>query len=497
MNRFKNILLCILSAILITLAFPKTDFWILSWIALVPLLLALEGLSKGGAFWLGYLWGILVFSATLWWLTYVTALGLSVLILYLSLYPAIFSVGARGFDRLPPVWKLFALPSVWVVCEFVRGSLFTGLGWVNLSLSQYKNLPVIQIADITGAAGISFLIVMVNYAVKEWLVRKRAAQNVVVAALICVLVVIGYGTFRLLEPVKSSGQIKVAVVQGNIPQDRKWNPQDWPSIMEKYLDLTRQAAAHKPDMIIWPETSFPGFIWESPELFRDLKKFVKGLNTPLLVGAITLQNGINYYNTAILISAQGEVVKEYYKIHLVPFGEFIPFSRYLSFLVDWIGIGDFTSGSEWTLLPAGADQNFAVLICFEDTFPYLARNFTSRGANLLINMTNDAWFEDTKEPFMHLSSSVLRAVENRRSVIRAANTGVSGFINDRGTIYNFVQNEKQKKTYVSGFTVDTVFFRPDKTFYTKFGEFFTLLCFGCILGALILLKSLRRSTYVR
>ena len=292
--------------------------------------------------------------------------------------------------------------------------------------------------------------------------------------------------------------MKIAVVQANIPQSLKWMPAEWQDIMNKYLALTREAVLEKPDLIIWPETSFPGFLWESPEMFAELKNFVKGIKIPLLFGAVDRQNE-NYYNAAILFSREGEEIKRYNKIHLVPFGEYIPLRRNFPILADIVPIGDFTAGDEWTFFPVtagdrGQPQNhfFSVLICFEDTFAYLARQFSQKGTNLLVNITNDAWFLDTSEPFMHLQSSVFRAIENRRSVVRAANTGVSCFIDQKGRIVHPVQNDRHKRTYVAGFSLGTVELNSQRTFYTKFGDIFTYLCFGCILWGTMMGKLNKR-----
>ncbi len=502
----KEVGLCLLSAGLLILSFPRADIGILAWIGLVPLFFVLEGKRSSVAFFIGYLTGVIFFAGTQYWLVHVTILGMILLILYLGIYFGLFAMGVRLLDRKPVIVKFFLFPSLWVVLEFLRGSLMTGFGWGSLGLSQYKNLPFIQIADITGVAGISFLIVMVNFFLKELLVVKGIltvrgpfpVQQLFGIVTTIFVVVLGYGIYRVQEPQGNSqlSSIKIMVIQANIPQEMKWLPSVWQDIMNKYLALTQEATSEKPDLIIWPETSFPGFLWESQDLFVILEGFVKGIKIPLLFGAIIQEND-DYYNSAILLSKEGEVMEQYDKIHLVPFGEYIPFRRYCPILTDIVPIGDFTAGGKWTLFPVGVlnrgpqPQNhfFSVLICFEDTFAYLARQFSQKGASLLVNITNDAWFLDTSEPFMHLQSSVFRAIENRKSLVRAANTGVSCFIDKRGRIFNPVQDHQHKKTYVAGFSMGTVELSQQRTFYTKFGDIFTYLCFGCILWGIIMVKS--------
>jgi apolipoprotein N-acyltransferase len=296
--------------------------------------------------------------------------------------------------------------------------------------------------------------------------------------------------------------VRVAVVQANIPQELKWERSSWPSIMEKYLALTKEVVLEKPELIIWPETAFPGFLWEDPVLFEELKQFVAHHGIPLLLGVVT-QEEESYYNSALLISERGEVIQQYNKLHLVPFGEYIPWRQFFPFLSQIVPIADFSSGREYTLFPIPKKNNqardkepgekkfFSVVICFEDTVARLVRGFARQGSSLLVNITNDAWFQDTKAPFMHLAASLLRSIEMRKSLIRAANTGVSCFIDPHGRILKCVHNEHNKKTYVAGYAIQEVPLNLEKTFYTKFGDIFTYLCFGCILGGIILEKQVR------
>ncbi len=476
------ILLVCFSAILLTLAFPKTDVWILTWIGLVPLMLALDGQKPFKAFWTAYFCGVLFFAGTLYWLVHVTIPGAMLMVLVLSVYFGLFGWGYSYFSGQKPVWKLFLLPSLWVGLEFLRTHLFTGFGWASLGYSQYKNLPVIQIADITGLFGVSFLIVMVNVFLKEWIVTTSRPPRFVCGLIVVITlgIVLGYGGFRLNEKDSSSG-MSVAVVQANIPQEMKWRESAWPSIMKKYLALTEKASQDQPDLIIWPETAFPGFLWEDDDVLKDVRQLVRNIQIPLLFGSVVKEGG-DYYNSAIFLDKDGEFSEGYNKIHLVPFGEYIPLRGFFPFLSDIVPIADFTPGNQYTVYKKG----FSVLICFEDTIAWLTRQFVGQGAQWLINITNDAWFQDTKEPFMHLQGSVFRAIENRRNLVRAANTGVSCFIDSYGRIVQKLQNQNQKTTFIAGSSTGTVYLRDRKSFYTKYGDVFAYLCFGCILMGVVL-----------
>ncbi|OGX37410.1 MAG: apolipoprotein N-acyltransferase [Omnitrophica WOR_2 bacterium RIFCSPLOWO2_12_FULL_50_9] len=513
--RLKDFCLCVFSSVLLVLAFPKTEISALAWVGLVPLMTALDGKDNGRAFFLSYLCGVFFFGGVLYWFVHVTALGAVLLVLYLALYFALFGVGYSFFSPLKTIQRLFLLPSLWTVLEFIRAHFLTGFGWAALGHSQYRDLALIQIADVTGVFGVSFLVVMVNVFFKEIVpmlfhkggaYRKGMFYSTLMA---CVLLsVLGYGTFRLkslnhLSAVFShqAPQALIAVVQANIPQERKWHEPAWPDIMAEYMALTKEVARRGPDLIIWPETSFPGILWEEKALFEELQDFVRQMKIPLLVGAVT-REGKDYYNSALLLSKEGGVIGQYRKVHLVPFGEYIPMRSLFPFLSQIVPIADFTAGKEYTIFPLsvrgegrgrpasisrqrGRQGAFSVLICFEDTVARLSRRLAQRGAQLLVNITNDAWFEDTKAPFLHLQSAVFRTVENRRGLVRSANTGVSCFIDAFGRIVQAVQNDRHKTTYVRGYAVAEVRFSREETFYTKFGDVFTFGCLGCILAMIV------------
>jgi len=500
-NVFKNcvqgVFLCCFSAVSLWLAFPKTDIWPLSWVGLVPLMFALRGKNPLASFFMAYFCGLVFFSGTLYWFVHVTKLGAVLIVMYCAVYFGLFGLGYNYFRDKTIVVKMFLIPAVWVIFEFLRANLFTGFGWAGLGQSQYKNLPMIQIADITGTYGISFLIVMVNvvwerifqlFLEKKSVVKEKGMLKAVCLALCLLALTWGYGMKRLSEEGGDDG-LSIAVVQGNIPQELKWHEFYWPDILAKYQILTQQAALENPDLIIWPETSFPGYIGEHEDLFEKLKNFTKEVNIPLLFGAVVKQ-GERYFNSAVLLSNEGGVLEQYNKIHLVPFGEYIPFRRFFPFLSQIVPIADFESGAREVLFPFPSSRSvvkyFSVLICFEDTVPRLSRMVVQRGAQLLINVTNDAWFQDTKAPFLHLQAAVFRSIENRRALVRSTNTGVSCFIDPYGRIVKAVEDVRQKKTYVLGHAVNEVPFRSQMTFYTRLGDIFTYLCFGGLLAVLLL-----------
>jgi apolipoprotein N-acyltransferase len=495
----KDSFLCILSLVLLVLSFPPFSYSFLAWIAFIPFLVALKGKSYRYSFFLGWLLGFLFFLGTMCWLFtlmqwfgWIALIGVILLFIYLGLYFGLFgwmfcSLAGEGIFL-----KSIFTASAWVTLELFRAKLFTGFDWGCLGHTQYRDLPVIQIADITGVFGISFLIMMVNIYLKEVFFStlkikdtqiKNSLARLGLLTLVILSSTVAYGYYKINQPMSNQGTMNVAIIQGNIAQNEKWSQLMWPSILTKHMDLTRQALKTKPDLIIWPETSFPEIIGEDETMWDNLLQFVRDIKTPLLVGVIE-KEGKDYFNSAFLISPDGEVIERYRKIHLVPFGEFFPMRFLLGPIADMLELGDFTSGKKFTLFSDLKSANhFSVLICFEDTVNQLARMSARAGSNLFINITNDAWFGDTNASLLHLQNAIFRTVENRRELIRTANTGISCFIDAKGRITKGVEDQARKATFVEGFSTETVSFYNQKTIYTKVGDVFAYLCFACILSA--------------
>jgi len=474
--RIKDLVYCILSAVLLTLSFPNYNLWPLAWVGFVPLFLALNNKSQKETFFLFFITGVIFWSGVIYWLVHVTLAGTIILVLYLALYFGIFGLIIRPSTRRSTPYAFLFIPSVWVCLEYIRGWLFTGFPWAILGYSQYLNLPAMQIADITGVWGVSFLVMLVNVAVVEiiWSVKNKLRLRLRIVSVFLGLILsvaLFYGYIKLYQRPTANEQrpIKISVIQGNIPQDLKWEPAAREEIIGKYLHLTREALKDKPDLIIWPEAAIPAVIEDSPEYFKEIRDFTREMRIPLLLGAVRNKREL-YYNNAILLSGDGELVGEYSKLHLVPFGEYIPLRKALPFLETVVPIGDFSAGQEYTVF-TNDTIHFSVLICFEDLFPGLSRRFVNQGADFLVNITNDAWFGKTSSPYQHFSASVFRAVENRVPVVRAANTGVSGFIAPSGRII-----------YATGIFIDDAktqelgFYSKKRTLYSRFGDIFVFIC---------------------
>ena len=443
--------------------------------------------------------GFLFFGGTVGWVGHVSVTGAVLLVASLALFFAAWGsfaawimreAAGRGAARSAPGTGhrfLLALPAAWVLLEFLRNTLLSGFGWNLLAHTQWSWIHLIQIADLTGAPGISFLVVMVNTALwltvsrtgdpwrRPW--REAAPDSTLVrwTAALCVLGALFYGHHRLKQVDQAAADpsapaLKIAVVQGNIPQREKWDEGFQEMIWSRHEALTRRAAEERPDLIVWPETAAPGFLEETAVQGR-LASLAKEMNTALLVGIPSEPEPGRLLNSAVWIGADGRIGQRYDKIHLVPFGEFIPLRPLLGWLTRLYPIPDFSPGREFTVFQTS--PALSVLVCFEDLFPGLSRAFVSRGARVLFVITNDGWFGRSAASLQHLQASVFRAVEGRVWIGRAANTGWSGFVDPAG---RRLPSPGQVPRFEEGVAVARVTEGPPVRTYVRCGEWFLWLC---------------------
>jgi len=481
-----------ISGLLLVLSFPPIDLYPLAWAALVPFILVIHRLPPKEAFKAGFFMGIVYFFGTTYWIYHSMheyggmGLVLSVLIVlalaaYLALYPAVFACifSARmKRSRMPAV---LLAPALWVSLEYLRSYLFTGFPWSTLGYSQWKFLSFIQVADITGVYGLSFLVLGVNAAIADFFILKRRVREMplfptsytvlgLMLFMLGVIFVFSYGFIRLNE--KAPGvPLKASVVQGNIDQGKKWDARYQKEVFDIHRKLTAGALVESPELVVWPESSLPWPLDERDIRVDLLRDFEAASRTPFIIGAIREKGKDTgaYANSAALLEA-GNIPYIYDKIHLVPFGEYIPMERVL-FFVDKLSdaIGRYEPGSEYRrgVIKQG---EFAALICYEIVFPGLVRKFFRDGGDFIVTITNDAWFSGTSGPYQHWSMAALRAVENRKPVIRAANTGISGFFSSKGEVIK--QTDLfERKTLTAEIITD-----PRTTIYSRFGDLFAYIC---------------------
>lgn len=526
-SRFaRDVLFAVISAALLALPYHFEVLSVLAFAAFVPLFFALSGLAPSEALRISFIFGFIFYLFLGFWLCYVSVPGFIILSAYMAIYPALFGCFAGYFlDSNGPfirktVLSIFFIAAFWTAAEFLRGWVITGIPWALLAYTQWKNILLIQFADITGAWGVSFFIMAVNVIIfkilkvilsephPDWKVleyTKAKALTVLGVTLIAIFGgVILYGGMQLQARSNTSkaAKIHISVVQGNIPQEEKWDNRIKGIIFEKYKRLTLMSALEHSDLIIWPETSFPGYLEDEPFMSTHLRSVVRQSRTNVLVGAPTIGNlteGQAFHNSALLFGPDGEERKRYNKVHLVPFGEYIPFETLLGILRNFVTIGHFSAGDERTVFQMGTRYlepnikvKFAALICFEDIFPGLVRQFAKDGADFLVNITNDAWFGRTSAPYQHAAASVFRAVENRLPVIRSANTGLSCFITSEGKITNSVSDDGHE-IFVTGHKGEDVYLRKGRSLYTHFGDVF--MVFVVILCVLAYKENSRRHPY--
>jgi apolipoprotein N-acyltransferase len=525
----RSLVLAGASGLFIPLSFPKSDLELLAWIALVPLHWALDGKTKAQAFWIGWLSGTIAFTGMMAWVvTAMTTYGkvplpisygiLLLLTAYLGLYVGLYSAGAVWFRSLIPRYGFFVFPCLWVTLELIRTYALSGMPWGLLGYSQYRQIEIIQIADHMGVYGVSFLIVLVNVALAEflsWLMPyfrnfRPARLPWELAAMAALLVTLSwqYGLVTLSETPFSDiprSSITVGVVQPNVDQAVKWDTAYREETLARFDRLTEKLG-RATDLVVWPEAATP-FVFEREPVYQlQLMALANRAQAPILFGS----PAVRFYpdrrpylmNSAYLLAPDGQLLGRYDKHHLVPFGEYIPFKSSLLFFLDKLveGIGDFepgTGSAVLTLTPkpksaaAGKAEatpkpiSFGVAICYEVIFPNLVRQFALNGAEFLVTVTNDAWFGASSAASQHFSMVVFRSVENHLAFARSANTGISGFIDPFGRIVEAtpIFTEQAVKATMQ-------VWRP-YTFYSRHGDVFA---YGCaIICALLFLFGIFRS----
>ena len=533
-----------LSGVLAVICFaPFEQNW-LCWIALTPLLAAVwfSG-AESKRRWLrdlllGYVAGVVFFWGVFSWLHTVTVPGLVLVGLYMGVYFAIWSwfaglvrpespeekktsnppgdgfavanaqrptsklrlersdlpdeppeVDSPWLSSLHNLWLAFLLAAAWTGLEWVRGWMFSGWGWNGLGVALHNILPLIQVAEFTGVAGLTFLVAFANVialaTVRRFMleakVRVRRPHYDFTLTMAAIVGLCGYG-IGALRVERETVPLRVAAVQANVPRDEKFTPTFQDKIFAQFDRLTRLALAKQPppQLIIWPESSTPAPALLDEANYRFVMDLSASIKTDLLLGTIDADKDGDY-NAALLVSNGGEKIQVYRKLHLVPFGEYVPGRHTVPFISRIVGDqvpADFTRGKDPVVFRLTTDRVLvAPLICFEDTLGELTRQFVLRGANLLANVTNDGWFLRSAGSRQHLENAVFRCIETRRPMVRAANTGVTCFVNEFGRVTQTLLDAKGSQ-FTEGVLTGTLRIPVDHefTFYTRHGELFAKIC---------------------
>lgn len=474
-----GLLLSALSGGLLVLAYPKAELGSIAFVALVPLLVALRGVGWRKAAGLGFAAGFIFFLGSLYWvaptvvryggLPWIVATGvLFLLAAYLALYFAGFTA-CVAVVRHRGIALILSTAALWVLFELLRSHLFSGFPWNLLGHSQYRNLPLIQIADVTGVYGISFVVAAVDAAIANVLIAGQAPRSRVGGLITAGLLVGGALLYGWVErPQVPRPEMRVALLQGNISYELKWNPAFQDDTLRMYRDLTLAQAGFRPDLVVWPESAVPFFLRHDPRR-SAIERVAAEIRAPLLVGALDRDGELDsrYTVSAFLVTPENGISGKHDKIHLVPFGEYVPLKRILFFVNQIVqgAIGDFTPGTDFTVFSSPAGK-FGVSISYEIYFPSKVRRFVQKGAEFLVNITDDAWYGRSAAPYQHLAMVVFRAVENRRYVVRAANTGISAVVAPDGRIIS------SSVLFERGALTATIGKNAELTPYARYGDVF-------------------------
>ena len=499
-----------LSGAATALAFPTMGMWPLALVGLIPFILTIYDKPLRAAFGWSFVFGVVHFLCLTYPLVTLmvdyghlplpASLPLYLIcVTYLSLYTGFFGLGLGLLKKryqAPPGgagWIIFGA-ALFTGLEYLKGQILTGLKWAPLGSALVSSNHLIQFVDLIGPTGLTFLAMLVNLSLAGFILGRRDGdrKKMIMGLAFPVLALglaYGYSFYRLPQvrrDMASAPQRKAAVVQSAIDQSIKWDAQFRVFSLRTYSDLTLEAAKASPWLIVWPETAAPFYYLYDRSSTDWLHKLIHLAGSPILFGSPAFEERDgrdHYYNRAYLTDPSGRVIGFYDKEHLVPFGEYVPLKKYLPFLAKITDAsGDYEPGEKNRVIDLDGDR-IGVLICFESVFQSLARKKVLEGAEFLVVITNDAWFGRTTAPYIHFDQSVLRAVETRRPVIRAANTGISAIIAPDGTV------QESLDLFERNFLVGNAPRMEETTIYTAIGDVFAYCCLGAallIFGGLII-----------
>jgi apolipoprotein N-acyltransferase len=501
------LILAVLSGLLLALSFPQYGHPAFAWLSLTPLIVALfEGhrgrpaFRRGRAFLLGFVAGAGYFGGTVYWTgTVVTQFGglswpvgvvvAALLVAYLSLFPALFALCLGWLGTKVGVRAILLTPAIWVTSELGRTYFWSGFPWVLLGYSQTTVLPVAQLASVVGVFGLSALVASVGAACAYFVISRSTRSIAALAGVGAVmLAIVLWGNHRLAsDDLTRQGQpVRVALAQGNIPQDQKWDAAQATNILNAYLSLTREAAQQGAQIVIWPESSTPFPFMDDKAGGERIRALVRETGIELLLGSDQIDHATNsYYNAAFMVRKDGNVAGVYQKMHLVPFGEFVPLQQLLFFVGPLVeAAGGFTPGAQMVVLPT-AYAPISTAICYEIVFPALVRDSVMKGSQLLTTITNDAWYGHSSAPYQHFLQASMRAIEQGRYLARAANTGISGIVDPYGRIV------QQSAIFERTVIVDDVRALQSSTIYGRIGDLFAYVCAALTVAALLFSGGIR------
>jgi apolipoprotein N-acyltransferase len=498
-------LAAMVAGLLLAAAFPKFGVAGFAWVAPALMVFAARGKSGADAFRAGYVAGLAFWLASLYWLLLMPVAGFPILgwlalCAYLALFSGAWVWMVSNFKFQISSWSrrlcwTLVGAAAWVALELLRGWLFSGFPWSFLGASQYKLVPLIQIASVTGVYGVSFLVVWLSlalYSAAEMIYRNPAQRHVwqaeIVLPLATVLLLFVGGLFVVNREIPAGKNLRVTLVQPSIPQTLIWSPDEDEKRFAELLAVSHQAMSNRPDLLVWPESAVPMF----DGVYDVISRFARTNHVAIIFNGDDAEFGpdaTNYFNAAFFIRPDGRCAGVYHKQKLVIFGEYVPLARWLPFLKWFTPIqGGWTPGDKPVVF-AGENFSAAPLICFEDVFPGVARKAAAGGPDFLVNLTNDGWFGQSAEQWQHLANAVFRAVENGLPLVRCTNNGVTAWIDAHGRVQQIFRDGSGSEYGGGVLTVEIPLRAPaDKyipTFYQRHGDWFGWSCAVIALAALM------------
>jgi apolipoprotein N-acyltransferase len=457
--------------LLLVLSLPKPDLYPLAWFALVPLLIVLANTaSLNQALLSAYVAGVIFFAGTCYWITETmfiygglstpVAFGVGALFaLVYALYFVLFALAMRlAVTKFGKRGLLFAAP-LWVTVELLRAILFSGFPWMLTGYALAPYSGTLQMVAWTGIYGLSFLATAVNSIVAYGIIKRSFRWLGAAVAAIVIAWLLPVAGAR-----PSNDPIAVRIVQTNISLNQPWTKPEFAKLLDELTELSLRDGS-RPKLVVWPETPAPFYLNDDAEFRARMQDIARKLDGYFLIGYID-SAGEGPSNSVGLLNPAGDQISRYDKMHLVPFGEYVPFKPLLFFAESLTKqVGEFVPGTQYTLgLVDG--RKISTIICYESIFPNQVRQFAKQGSELIVLITNDGWFGHSSAPYQHLRMGVVRAVENRRYLVRNANTGISAIIDPYGRI------ETETPIGVRTILDGTAHFRSDRTFYTQYGDVF-------------------------
>ena len=488
----RNLVFSLLSGVILALALPKPGWWFMSWFGLAPLVIGLKRSTAKQAVWLGFACGFVYFGMICRWLTIFGYLPWCLVAIKEAIWLAIFSASASYLLRYEMRARTYlVIAAVWTIIQWARTLGPFGFTWGSFAHTQANVLPIVQLGAITGPWGVEFLVCVTNIALAELVLEARQRENrkkiakrvTLVGALIALSLV--YGHTQLAKPISTGrDSFKVAIIQGSLTHDVNPKPEYVVEAYTIYDAMTRAAAIYEPDLIVWPETTIvdciTGETWGPliAELARDTR-------SNMIVGGYDYSGdaaGRNY-NAAHFFDRQGRKIGVYHKVHLVPYGEYVPLRKQMPWLKRYgIREVDILPGKMHVVVKTELGK-VGTAICFESIFPGILSQSVRNGANFLVVLTNDAWFKHSDAAQQHLMMAQLRAAETHRYVVRAAATGISAIIDPHGRI------RSELGIFRQGIVRGNVVSLNEKTPYVRYGDWFVYACFA---GVAILVRMVKK-----